>query len=123
MDSNSAMGNNSSMQRTCRNKWRSVVIFSHFYFCVLCTENNSSLSLFPGGLFLLLIFLFVIWKEFVADFQKYILLERSEKCMDDVPVHVYYGWSFMFAAAGVPLILLSGLVFYLVGRDIMKSLE
>ncbi|KFQ89703.1 Transmembrane protein 182, partial [Phoenicopterus ruber ruber] len=73
------------------------------------------------ALFLLLIFLFVMWKEFAADFQKYILLERSEKCVDDVPVHVYYGWSFMFAAAGVPLVLLSGLLFYLIGRDIMKS--
>lgn len=90
---------------------------------VSCAQNNSSLSLFPGGLFLLLIFLFVIWKEFAADFQKYILLERSEKCLDDVPVHVRYGWSFMFAAAGVPLVLLSGLLFYLIGRDIMKSLE
>ncbi|NWR66140.1 TM182 protein, partial [Bucorvus abyssinicus] len=74
--------------------------------------------LLASGLFLLLIFLFVIWKEFVADFQKYILLERSEKCVDNVPVHVYYGWSFMFAAAGVPLVLLSGLLFYLIGRDI-----
>ncbi|KAF1471801.1 hypothetical protein FQV17_0014810, partial [Megadyptes antipodes antipodes] len=74
--------------------------------------------LLASGLFLLLIFLFVMWKEFAADFRKYILLERSEKCMDDVPVHVYYGWSFMFAAAGVPLVLLSGLLFYLVGRDI-----
>ncbi|NXS76872.1 TM182 protein, partial [Pandion haliaetus] len=74
--------------------------------------------LLASGLFLLLIFLFVMWKEFAADFQKYILLERSEKCLDDVPVHVYYGWSFMFAAAGVPLVLLSGLLFYLVGRDI-----
>ncbi|NXV73373.1 TM182 protein, partial [Atlantisia rogersi] len=74
--------------------------------------------LLASGLFLLLVGLFVIWKEFAADFQKYILLERSEKCMDDVPVHVYYGWSFMFAAAGVPLVLLSGLLFYLVGRDI-----
>ncbi|NWZ10483.1 TM182 protein, partial [Agelaius phoeniceus] len=75
-------------------------------------------SLFPGGLFLLLVFLFVMWKEFAADFQRYILLERSERCLDDVPVHVYYGWSFMFAAAGVPLVLLSGLLFFLVGRDI-----
>ncbi|NWH63361.1 TM182 protein, partial [Geococcyx californianus] len=74
--------------------------------------------LLASGLFLLLVFLFVIWKEFAADFQKYILLERSEKCMDDVPVHAYYGWSFMFAAAGVPLVLLSGLLFYLIGRDI-----
>ncbi|NWR01565.1 TM182 protein, partial [Paradoxornis webbianus] len=74
--------------------------------------------LLSGGLFLLLVFLFVMWKEFAADFQKYILLERSEECLDNVPVHVYYGWSFMFAAAGVPLVLLSGLLFFLVGRDI-----
>ncbi|NXK44390.1 TM182 protein, partial [Chauna torquata] len=74
--------------------------------------------LLASGLFLLLIFLFVMWKEFVADFQKYILLERSEKCLEEVPVHVYYGWSFMFAAAGVPLVLLSGLLFFLIGRDI-----
>ncbi|OWK51550.1 Transmembrane protein 182 [Lonchura striata] len=79
--------------------------------------------LLSGGLFLLLVFLFVMWKEFAADFQKYILLERSERCLDDVPVHVYYGWSFMFAAAGVPLVLLSGLLFFLVGRDIMDSLQ
>ncbi|NXP45561.1 TM182 protein, partial [Heliornis fulica] len=96
--------------------WECAVILSLFYFCV--SPHDSSPSLFPGGLFLLLVFLFVIWKEFAADFQKYILLERSEKCMDDVPVHVYYGWSFMFAAAGVPLVLLSGLLFYLIGRDI-----
>lgn len=64
-----------------------------------------------------------MWKEFVADFQKYILLERSEMCLEETPVRVYYGWSFMFAAAGVPLVLLSGLLFFLVGRDIMKSLE
>ncbi|NWV33451.1 TM182 protein, partial [Grantiella picta] len=71
-----------------------------------------------SGLFLLLVFLFVMWKEFAADFHKYILLERSEQCLDDVPVNVFYGWSFMFAAAGVPLVLLSGLLFFLVGRDI-----
>lgn len=64
-----------------------------------------------------------MWKEFAADFQKYILLGRSERCLDDVPVHVYYGWSFMFAAAGVPLVLLSGLLFFLVGRDIVDSLQ
>ncbi|NXU41720.1 TM182 protein, partial [Drymodes brunneopygia] len=74
--------------------------------------------LLSGGLFLLLVFLFVMWKEFAADFQKYILLGRSERCLDDVPVRVYYGWSFMFAAAGVPLVLLSGLLFFLVGREI-----
>ncbi|NXF99773.1 TM182 protein, partial [Sakesphorus luctuosus] len=79
---------------------------------------GGALLLLSGGLFLLLVFLFVMWKEFAADLHKYILLERSERCLEDVPVHVYYGWSFMFAAAGVPLVLLAGLLFFLVGRDI-----
>ncbi|RLW02580.1 hypothetical protein DV515_00007225 [Chloebia gouldiae] len=79
------------------------------------SKDAAGAKAFPDirGLFLLLVFLFVMWKEFAADFQKYILLERSERCLDDVPVHVYYGWSFMFAAAGVPLVLLSGLLFFL----------
>nr|XP_060612528.1 transmembrane protein 182-like [Anolis sagrei ordinatus] len=75
-----------------------------------------------GGLFALLIFMFVMWKEFAADLPKYILLERHERCLDGIPVNVYYGWSFMFAAAGVPLVLLSGLLFYLVGHSILKEL-
>ncbi|XP_062997713.1 transmembrane protein 182-like [Elgaria multicarinata webbii] len=76
-----------------------------------------------GGLFALLIFMFVMWKEFVADLRKYILLERSDRCLDDTPVNLYYGWSFMFAVAGVPLVSLSGLLFYLVGHSILKELE
>ncbi|XP_034969771.1 transmembrane protein 182 isoform X1 [Zootoca vivipara] len=76
-----------------------------------------------GALFALLIFMFAMWKEFAADLPKYILLERSERCLDDTPVNVYYGWSFMFAAAGVPLVFLSGILFYLVGYSIPKELE
>ncbi|KAG7278100.1 hypothetical protein CRUP_029045 [Coryphaenoides rupestris] len=41
--------------------------------------------------------------------------ERGEVC-PDAQVTVLYGWSFMAAAAGVPLVLLSGLLFMLVGR-------
>uniref|UniRef100_UPI00398F024A transmembrane protein 182-like n=1 Tax=Pristiophorus japonicus TaxID=55135 RepID=UPI00398F024A len=70
-----------------------------------------------GTLFSILIFLFVMWKEFVVDLERYILLERSSGCKD-VLVHVQYGWSFMFAAAGIPLALLAGLLFYLIGRTI-----
>uniref|UniRef100_H3AGK5 Uncharacterized protein n=1 Tax=Latimeria chalumnae TaxID=7897 RepID=H3AGK5_LATCH len=73
-----------------------------------------------GGLFLLLVFLFVMWKEFAANLDKYVLLERSERC-SGVPVNVQYGWSFMFAAAGVPLDLLSGLLFYFIGRSIQLA--
>lgn len=65
----------------------------------------------------------MIWKEFAADLAKYILLERGDRCEDEIPVKVYYGWSFIFAAAGAPLVLLSGLLFYLVGYSILKELE
>ncbi|XP_007890258.1 transmembrane protein 182 [Callorhinchus milii] len=70
-----------------------------------------------GTLFSILIFLFVMWKEFAADLEKYILSERSGSCKD-VLVYVQYGWSFMFAAVGIPLVLLSGLLFYVIGRTI-----
>ncbi|KAF7244815.1 hypothetical protein EYD10_08960 [Varanus komodoensis] len=76
-----------------------------------------------GGLFALLVFMFVMWKEFAADLHKYILLERSGRCLDNVPVHVYYGWSFMFAVAGIPFVLLSGLLFYLSGYSILKEMD
>uniref|UniRef100_A0A8D0BQL2 Transmembrane protein 182 n=1 Tax=Salvator merianae TaxID=96440 RepID=A0A8D0BQL2_SALMN len=76
-----------------------------------------------GGLFALLLFMFVMWKEFAADLPKYILLERIGRCLDDAPVNVYYGWSFIFAAAGVPLVFLSGLLFYLVGHSLLKALD
>ncbi|KAH0630962.1 hypothetical protein JD844_004376 [Phrynosoma platyrhinos] len=90
---------------------------------LFCWNHIYSFSLFQtGGLFALLIFMFVMWKEFAADLPKYILLERSERCLDDTPVNVYYGWSFMFAAAGVPLVFLSGLLFYLVGYSILKEM-
>ncbi|XP_053555314.1 transmembrane protein 182-like [Bombina bombina] len=74
-----------------------------------------------GGLLALLIVLFVLWKEFAADLQKYILLERSHKCLPDTHLYVYYGWSFMFAAAGTPLVLLSGLLFLCIGRSILLA--
>ncbi|XP_069469020.1 transmembrane protein 182-like isoform X3 [Ambystoma mexicanum] len=74
-----------------------------------------------GFLFSTLIVLFVIWKEFAANLQKYILLAREEHCVDDYHMNVYYGWSFMFAAAGIPLVMLSGLLFYLVGQSILNA--
>ncbi|KAG8448387.1 hypothetical protein GDO86_015470 [Hymenochirus boettgeri] len=71
-----------------------------------------------GGLLVLLIVLFVMWKELAADLRKYILLERNQACLPDTHVHVYYGWSFLFAAAGTPLVLLSGILFLCIGRTI-----
>ncbi|XP_063791833.1 transmembrane protein 182-like isoform X2 [Pseudophryne corroboree] len=71
-----------------------------------------------GVLLALLIALFTLWKEFAADLEKYILLERSQKCFPDTHVRVYYGWSFLFAAVGAPLVLLSGLLFLCISRSI-----
>ncbi|XP_034037351.1 transmembrane protein 182-like [Thalassophryne amazonica] len=64
-------------------------------------------------LFLFMLLLYVLWME-VVDVKRYVLQERSEDC-PDAQVSVLYGLSFMAAAAGVPLELLSGLVFMLVG--------
>ncbi|XP_074059219.1 transmembrane protein 182-like isoform X2 [Macrotis lagotis] len=77
--------------------------------------------LISGGFFLFLLLLFVLWKEFAVDIKKYILLEKSEKCISqNAPVDVHYGWSFMFAASGTPLVCFSGLLFYLIGQ---KNIE
>ncbi|XP_061644570.1 transmembrane protein 182-like isoform X2 [Phyllopteryx taeniolatus] len=70
-------------------------------------------------LFLFLLLLFILWME-VVDVKRYILQERGETCTD-IQVSVLYGLSFMMAAAGVPLELLSGLIFMLVGRVLLAN--
>uniref|UniRef100_A0A3P8SNY0 Uncharacterized protein n=1 Tax=Amphiprion percula TaxID=161767 RepID=A0A3P8SNY0_AMPPE len=70
-------------------------------------------------LFLFMILLYVLWME-VVDVKRYILQERGEAC-PNAQVSVLYGLSFMVAAAGVPLELISGLVFMLVGRALQAS--
>ncbi|XP_041845445.1 transmembrane protein 182-like [Melanotaenia boesemani] len=70
-------------------------------------------------LFLLMLLLYILWIE-VVDVKSYILQERGEKCRSP-QVSVLYGLSFMVAAAGVPLELISGLVFVFVGRALGAS--
>ncbi|KAM9834019.1 transmembrane protein 182-like [Syngnathus typhle] len=70
-------------------------------------------------LFLFVVLLFVLWME-VVDVERYILQERGETCID-MQVSLLYGLSFMVAAAGVPLQLLSGLIFMLVGRALLAN--
>lgn len=70
-------------------------------------------------LFLFMILLYVLWME-VVDVKRYILQERGEAC-PNAQVSVLYGLSFMVAAAGVPLELISGLVFMLVSRALRAS--
>ncbi|XP_054648326.1 transmembrane protein 182-like [Dunckerocampus dactyliophorus] len=70
-------------------------------------------------LFLFVLLLFVLWME-VVDVKRYILQERGETC-SDAQVSVLYGLSFMVAAAGVPLELVSGMIFMLVGRVLLAN--
>lgn len=73
----------------------------------------------PACLFLFILLLYVLWME-VVDVKRYVLQERGEAC-PHAQVSVLYGLSFMVAAAGVPLELISGLVFMLVGRALHAS--
>lgn len=70
-------------------------------------------------LFLLVLLLYVMWIELV-DVQRYILQERGDTCADG-QVSVFYGLSFMVAAAGVPLELISGMIFMLIARALRNS--
>lgn len=75
---------------------------------------GGALLITAACLFLLVLLLYVLWME-VVDVKRYVLQERGDACRDP-EVSVLYGLSFMAAAAGVPLELVSGLVFMLAGR-------
>ena len=62
----------------------------------------------------MVVVLYVLWAELV-NVKRYVLQERGEAC-PNAQVTVLYGWSFMVAVAGVPLVLLSGMLFTLLGH-------
>ncbi|GLD72124.1 transmembrane protein 182-like protein [Lates japonicus] len=91
-----------------------VPFFSHQLYKV-----GGAFLIAAACLFLFMLLLYVLWME-VVDVKRYVLQERGEMCPDP-EVSVLYGLSFMVAAAGVPLELISGLVFMLVGRALRAS--
>lgn len=97
-------------------------------FLLVCAVPFTSHKLYRVGgifliiaasLFLVLVLLFVLWKELV-DIRSYVLQDRGHMCPDVQP-EAHYGWSFMVAAAGIPLALLSGLLFYFTGRHLQQD--
>lgn len=97
-------------------------------FLLVCGVSFLSYKLFKLGgafliaaacLFLLTLLLYVLWMEAV-EVRRYVLQERGETC-PQARVSVHYGPSFMAAGAGVPLELVSGLVFTLAGRALQAS--
>ncbi|XP_058252339.1 transmembrane protein 182-like isoform X2 [Hemibagrus wyckioides] len=98
-------------------------------FLIVCAVPFISHKLYRVGgaflitaacLFLVLVGLFILWKELV-DVRQYILQERGRIC-PDAHLEAQYGWSFIVAVAGIPLILLSGILFYCIGRHLQKHI-
>ncbi|KAM7000059.1 transmembrane protein 182-like [Tautogolabrus adspersus] len=97
-------------------------------FLLVCGVPFTSHKLYKLGgafliaaacLFLFILLLFVLWME-VTEVRRYVLQERGEAC-PNANVSVLYGLSFMVAAAGVPLELISGMIFMLVARALRAS--
>ncbi|XP_074048306.1 transmembrane protein 182 [Macrotis lagotis] len=94
-------------------------------FFIICAAPFASHILFKaaggtfitaGILFSLVVVLYVIWVQAVADMESYTNMKRKD-CSEFTP-YVMYGWSFLLAPAGIFFSLLSGLLFLLVGRHI-----
>ena len=75
-----------------------------------------SCSVPSGVLFALVVMLYVIWVQAVADWESY-RHRKMRDCLDFSP-SVLYGWSFFLAPAGIFFSLLAGLLFLIVGRHI-----
>ncbi|KAF7707182.1 transmembrane protein 182-like [Silurus meridionalis] len=98
-------------------------------FLLVCAVPFISHKLYKAGgaflitaacIFLVLVGLYILWKELV-DVRQYILQERGRTC-PGAHLETQYGWSFIVAVAGIPLMLLSGLLFYCIGRHIEGNL-
>ncbi|XP_023690316.1 transmembrane protein 182-like isoform X2 [Paramormyrops kingsleyae] len=97
-------------------------------FLLVCAVPFTSARLYRAAgillltsacLILTLVCLFVLWKELVADVKKYVLQERGETC-PNTRLEAHYGWSFIVAVAGIPLIFISGLLFYFIGLHVQR---
>ncbi|XP_034546368.1 transmembrane protein 182-like [Notolabrus celidotus] len=91
-----------------------VPFFSHKLY-----KLGGAFLIVAACLFLFILLLYVLWME-VVEVKRYVLQERGEAC-PNANVSVFYGLSFMVAAAGVPLELISGMVFMLVARALRAS--
>ncbi|XP_075773547.1 transmembrane protein 182 isoform X3 [Pelodiscus sinensis] len=76
------------------------------------TSYDSAISI----LFSLVVVMYVIWVQAMADLENYMNTKKMD-CPDFV-VYVRYGWSFILAPIGIFFALFAGMLFLLVGRTI-----
>uniref|UniRef100_A0A803VYI6 Transmembrane protein 182 n=1 Tax=Ficedula albicollis TaxID=59894 RepID=A0A803VYI6_FICAL len=94
-------------------------------FLIICAAPFASHILYKAGggffviagvLFSLVVVMYVIWVQAMADLENYTQMKKMD--CPDFAVYVRYGWSFMLAPIGVFFSLLAGMLFLLVGRAI-----
>ncbi|NXB97318.1 TM182 protein, partial [Vidua chalybeata] len=99
-------------------------------FLIICAAPFASHILYKAGggffiiagvLFSLVVVMYVIWVQAMADLENYTSMKRMD-CPDFAVSYTHldvrYGWSFMLAPIGVFFALLAGMLFLLVGRAI-----
>ncbi|NXE50917.1 TM182 protein, partial [Casuarius casuarius] len=99
-----------------------IVMASFFIICAapfashVLYKAGGGLFIIAGILFSLVVVMYVIWVQAMADLENYTNMKKME-CLD-FAVYVRYGWSFMLAPIGVFFALLAGMLFLLIGRTI-----
>ncbi|XP_061482779.1 transmembrane protein 182 isoform X2 [Rhineura floridana] len=76
------------------------------------TAYHSAISI----LFTLVVMLYVIWVQSMADLKNYAIMKKID--CPGFSVSVRYGWSFILAPVGIFFAMFSGMLFLLVGRTI-----
>ncbi|XP_066475057.1 transmembrane protein 182 [Tiliqua scincoides] len=94
-------------------------------FFIICAAPFGSHVLYKAGggffitagiLFTLVVVMYVIWVQAMADLQNYKITKRMD--CPDFYVSVQYGWSFILAPVGIFFAMFSGMLFLLIGRTI-----
>uniref|UniRef100_A0A8C4UWD1 Transmembrane protein 182 n=1 Tax=Falco tinnunculus TaxID=100819 RepID=A0A8C4UWD1_FALTI len=99
-----------------------VVMASFFIICAapfashILYKAGGGFFIIAGVLFSLVVVMYVIWVQAMADLENYTNMKKMD--CPDFAVYVRYGWSFMLAPVGVFFALLAGMLFLLVGRAI-----
>uniref|UniRef100_A0A8D0B8C9 Transmembrane protein 182 n=1 Tax=Salvator merianae TaxID=96440 RepID=A0A8D0B8C9_SALMN len=99
-----------------------VVVASFFIICAapfgshVLYKTGGGFFITAGIFFTLVIVLYVIWVQAVADLENYVITKK-EDC-PDFSLYVRYGWSFILAPVGIFFAMFSGMLFLLVGRTI-----
>ncbi|XP_034275705.1 transmembrane protein 182 isoform X1 [Pantherophis guttatus] len=99
-----------------------VVVASFFIICAapfgshILYKIGGGFFIAAGILFSLVVVLYVIWVQAVADLKNY----EAQKKIDcsSYSIFVRYGWSFILAPVGIFFVIFSGMLFLLVGRTI-----